>query len=98
MLAFADLKKNLKKDFTGLLPLRAALLGDSATQLLAQALRGAAFIAGIDLQIWEADFGQVERQVFDEESELYQCKPDIVILFQSSHKLALKLFITTTPK
>ena len=87
MPSFSELKKNLKKDFSGLMPLKAALLGDSATQLLVQALRGAAYNEGFDLKLWEADFGQVERQVFDEGSELYELKPDIVIIFQSSHKL-----------
>ncbi len=87
MLTFAELKKNLKKDFTGLTALKVALLGDSATQLLVQALRGAAFNEGFDLQVWEADFNQVERQVFDNGSELYEYNPDIIIFFQASHKL-----------
>ena len=39
MQTFSELKKNLKKDFTGLVPVKVALLGDSAIQLLAQALR-----------------------------------------------------------
>lgn len=87
MATFAELKKNLKKDYTGLTAVKVALLGDSATQLLSQALRGAAWAEGLDLQIWEADFNQVERQVFDEGSELYEYEPQIVIVFQSSHKL-----------
>ena len=87
MQTFAALKKNLKKDYTGLVPLKLALLGDSATQLLSQALRGAAYDEGFDLQIWEADFGQVERQVFDEGSELYAFEPSVVVIFQSAHKL-----------
>ncbi|MBL0359237.1 MAG: HAD family hydrolase [Chitinophagaceae bacterium] len=87
MATFAELKKNLKKDYTGLTPVKVALLGDTATQLLSQALRGAARSEGLDLQIWEADFNQVERQVFDEGSELYEYQPEIVIIFQSSHKL-----------
>ncbi len=87
MTSFAVLKKNLKKDFSGLKPVKLALLGDTATQLLAQALRGAAWEAGLDLQIWEADYNQVERQVFDSGSELYAFQPDVVLIFQSSHKL-----------
>jgi FkbH-like protein len=86
MSTFAELKKNLKKDFTGLTPLKVALLGDSATQLLVQALRGAGYTEGFDMQVWEADFNQVERQVFDTGSELYEYNPDIIIFFQSSHK------------
>ncbi len=87
MATFAELKKNLKKDYTGLSPLRLALLGDTATQFLGQALRGAGYAEGYDLKLWEADFNQVERQVFDPGSELYEYNPDIIIIFQSSHKL-----------
>jgi len=42
---------------------------------------------GFNLEIWEADFNQIERQVYDPTSELYEFKPEIVIIFQSSHKL-----------
>lgn len=87
MLTFAELKKNLKKDVTGFTRVKLALLGDSATQLLAQGLKGAAWNEGIDLEVWEADFAQVERQIFDEGSELYEFEPSIIVIFQSSHKL-----------
>jgi len=90
MKTFSELKKNLKKDFTNLTAVKIALLGDTATQLLAQALRGEAYNEGLDLQIWESDFNQVERQVFDDSSELYAYQPEIVILFFSSHKLLAK--------
>ncbi len=84
---FSQLKKNLKKDFYGLKAIKVAVLGDSATQFLVQALRGEGYEKGFDLQIQEADFNQIERQVFDPSSELYEFKPEIVIVFQSSHKL-----------
>jgi FkbH-like protein len=84
---FSDLKKNLKKDFSGLEAIKVAVLGDTATQFLVQAIRATGFDWGYDLQIREADFNQVERQVFDPGSELYEFSPDIIILFQSSHKL-----------
>lgn len=87
MLTFAHLKKNLKKDFSNLKELKIAVLGDTATQFLVQALRGSGFEKGFDLKIWEADFNQVERQVFDTSSELYEYKPEIVIIFQSAHRL-----------
>jgi FkbH-like protein len=87
---FPELKKNLKKDFTGLIPVKIAVLGDSATQLLCQALRAAGFDHGFDLQVWEADFNQVERQVFDHSSELYASAPDTIIIFQSTQKLLNK--------
>jgi FkbH-like protein len=84
---FAQLKKNLKKDFSDLKKIKVAVLGDTATQFLIQALKATGFDRGFDLQLWEADFNQIERQVFDAGSELYEFKPEIVIVFQSSHKL-----------
>src|SRR5450432_4571794 len=87
MQTFSELKKNLKKDFTNLKKVKIAILGDTATQFLMQALRGVGYLGGFDLQIWEADFNQVERKVFDPTSELYDFKPEIIIIFQSAHKL-----------
>jgi FkbH-like protein len=84
---FSQLKKNLKASTANLKTIRVALLGDTATQFLGQALRGMGIEHGLDLQIWEADFDQVERQVLDAGSELYEFKPEIVIVFLSTHKL-----------
>jgi FkbH-like protein len=69
--------------------IRVAVLGDTATPFLAQALRGTGFDRGFDLRIWEADFNQIERQVFDHESELYALDPQVIVIFHSSHKLLL---------
>jgi FkbH-like protein len=87
---FFQLKKNLKKDYSGLKTVKIALLGDTATQFLNQALRATGYEQGFDLQIFEADFNQVERQVMDPGSELYEFEPEIVIIFQSTHKLLSK--------
>jgi FkbH-like protein len=87
---FSLLKKNLKRDFSHLRSIKIALLGDSATQFLNQAIRGAGFEYDLDLQIWEADFNQIELQVFDPASDLYAFAPDLVIIFRSAHKLASK--------
>ncbi len=90
MKAFSELKKNLKSDFSKLKPIKVSLLGDTATQFLTQALKGLGYDNGINLEIWEADFNQIERQVYDHFSELYEFEPEIVIIFQSSHKLLTK--------
>ena len=87
MKTFTQLVKNLKNDFSKLKSIRVAVLGDSATQFLSQALRGTGYDYGLDLNIWEADFNQIERQVFDPTSELYEFNPEIVVIFHSSHKL-----------
>jgi FkbH-like protein len=90
MSTFSDLKKNLKKDFSNLRSVKVALLGDTATQFLHQALRGAGFNAALNLQIQEADFNQIERQVLDPTSEFYEFAPEVVIIFQATHKLVGK--------
>ncbi len=88
---FFELKKNLKKDFSGLKKTRVALLGDSSTQFLNQALRGYGYEVGQNLEIFEADYNQIEQQITDNSSELYQFDPEFLVLFQSTTKL-LKSF------
>lgn len=90
MKTFRELIQNLKLEAGQHRKLRIALLGDSATQLLAKALRGAAWDYDLSLDLWEADFDQIERQVFDSESELYRSNPEFVVLFYSSHMLLNK--------
>ena len=87
MKSFTQLKKNLKKDFSALKKLRVALLGDTATQFLNQALKASGFDNNVDLLVWEADFNQIERQILDPSSDLYHQQADVILIFQSSHKL-----------
>jgi len=84
---FTQLAKNLKKDFSNFKQIKIAVLGDTSTQFLSKAIRGMGFEKGLDLVIWEADYNQIERQIFDPSSEFYEFKPEIVVVFQSSHKL-----------
>eukprot|EP01037_Dinobryon_pediforme_P008328 gene8328-8414_t len=49
----------------------------SPTQFLNQAIRGLGFDEGFNLQILESDFNQIELQIFDPSSDLYQFAPDI---------------------
>ncbi len=87
MKTLSELKKNLKKDFSHLENKKVAILGDTPTQLLVQALKGAGYDKGYNLEVFDADFNQIERQIFDGSSELYEFKPDFIIIFQSTHKL-----------
>ncbi|MEM9650403.1 MAG: HAD-IIIC family phosphatase, partial [Bacteroidota bacterium] len=92
------LKKNLKRDFSELRTVKLAVLGDTATQFLTLALKGMGYESGFNLEIWEADFNQIERQVFDSSSELYEYEPDVILVFQSSHKLLDKYNKTEASK
>ena len=88
---FNTLKRNLKKDYSKLTVVKLAIAGDSATQLYAQAVRAYGYNLGINFEIYEADYDQIDMQVFDASSGLYAARPDYVIIFQSTEKL-LKSF------
>ena len=67
--------------------LKVALLGDTATQLLVTSIKGEAIDRNIALDIYEGEYNQVERQLLDPTSDLYQFDASIVVIFQSTHKL-----------
>ena len=87
MLQYNQLKKLLKHIPEGLPSCKVALVGDTATQFLATAIRGTALERGYNIDLYEAEYNQVERQFLDPSSELYAFDADFVILFQSTHKL-----------
>ena len=84
---FLTLKKNLKKDFSGMPEIKIAIVGDFATQFLNQALRGYGYDLNYNFKIYEADYNQIDAQIMDASSELYQFEPDFVLIFQSIQKL-----------
>ncbi len=87
MQSFKQLRKNCKRSDVALGSSRLALVGDTATQFLATALRGEAISRGYDMEIFEAEYNQVERQFLDPSSELHAFNADFIVLFQSTHKL-----------
>lgn len=90
--SFNELKKNNKKDFTGLAPVKIAVLSDSASQFFCQALKGYGYTQSLAFDIWEADYDQVLQTAIDGNSALYERKPDYVIVFESSRKLLAKFY------
>ena len=84
---FKELKQNLGKDFSALPKCRLALLGDSATQFLAKAIKAYGYEEKINFEIFEADFDQLDRQILDSDSELYHSNPEYIVLYLSSEKL-----------
>ena len=84
---FAQLKKSAKKIAENSKKIRVAILGDTATQFLNVSLKGTAFDKGFNFEIYEADFGQISRQVLDPTSEYYEFEPEYTIIFEASHKL-----------
>lgn len=90
MIDFLQLKKNLKKDYSALKSIRVSLLGDSATQFLTIGIRGYGYEQGLNLNIWEAEYNQIEQQISNPHSELYDSDPDYVVIYISSEKLLQK--------
>ena len=84
---FSLLRKNLKGDITKLPKVKLALVGDTATQLLVTAIRGMGIECGYNLEVFEAEYNQVERQFFDTSSDLYQFDADYVLIFQSTREI-----------
>ena len=95
---FSALKKNLRKDFSDFTKYQIALLGDSATQMLYQAIRGYGYDNELDLDIYEADYDQIERQILDPTSELYEFNPKFIVIFPSTQKLMSKFHKLTKPE
>jgi len=87
MFPFNELRKNLKKDFSGFKKIKIALLSDSASQLLNIAIRGYGYHVQLNFDIYEADYDQIDLQIFDPSSELYSFNPDFVFINRSTEKL-----------
>lgn len=86
MLSFKELKRNLKKDVSNLPVVKVALLGDTATQFLATAIKGWGVERGYRIELFEAEYNQVERQFMDPTSDLHQFDAQYIVVFQSTHK------------
>ena len=87
MISFKELKRSLKSDLTGLPSFKMAVVGDTATQLLCTAIRGMGIERGYNIDLFEAEYNQVERQFLDPTSDLYEFNADFIVIFQSTHKL-----------
>lgn len=87
MLTLNQLKRNLKSDLSELPTLKITVVGDTATQLLCTAIRGTGVERGYNIDLFEAEYNQVERQFMDPTSDLYQFDADFIVVFQSTHKL-----------
>ena len=87
MKSFKELKKALKEDLSINPSIKLSVVGDNATQLLCTAIRGVGAVRGYNIDLFEAEYNQVERQFMDPTSDLYQFDADFIVVFQSTHKL-----------
>ncbi len=92
MLTFNQLKKNLRKDTGDLKPVKIAVLSDAATQLLTQAIRGYGVEAGLYFDVYEADYNQVNGEVFNLSSPLYAFNASFVLVNLSTEHLLKEFY------
>lgn len=85
--SLTDLIRNSKRIDEGLKSINVALLSDSATQLLAQGIKGMGVCYKLNLEIFQSDYDQIDLQIFSPDSELYKSNPDFIIIYKSSIKL-----------
>jgi predicted enzyme involved in methoxymalonyl-ACP biosynthesis len=89
---FADIRHNLKRDSSQFPSVKIAILGDTPTQFLHQALKGCAYDRALNLVVYEAGIDQINAQILDATSELYRFRPDHVLLFESSQRLLSRFY------
>ncbi len=92
---YKDLKLNLDKDFSAFPQRRVALLGDTATQFLAKAIRAQGYEARLALNVLDADFDQMNRQILDGSSEMHEFSPEYVVLYPAVERLWERFAKTT---
>ncbi|WP_205780549.1 HAD-IIIC family phosphatase [Mucilaginibacter limnophilus] len=89
---FNHLKRNLKKVVTGMPTLRMAILADMASQFITQAIKGYAIEYGVNFVVFEADYNQIDRQILDPNSELYEFAPDYVLILRGTERLTKQFY------
>jgi FkbH-like protein len=94
---FLELIRNLKQDFGNLREVKLSVLGDSATQHFIQALRGQGYESGINLNIYEAQYNQIEREVFFNDSDFYHFAAPFSLILPTVQKLR-KRFYRSSPE
>jgi FkbH-like protein len=88
-----ELRRNLKKDYSRFPRVKLAVVGDTPTQFLAEALRACAYDLRLDPEIFEAGVGQITAQVLDVTSELYQFEPDYVLIFEATRAVRSRFYM-----
>jgi len=90
---FRELQANLRKEFSGLRPLRVGVAADFSTQMLQQALRGLGRERGYDLEIEGYDLPQL-RALLAGGAAAGDASPDYVLLFESPFTLRQRFWDT----
>lgn len=95
---YSDLEKNCKKSTEMLKQSYSlAVLGNCATQHLATAIKGYAYEEQIGLDVFDADYNQIEAQIMDNSSELNEKQPEFTLFWLCTQKLYEQFCKTENP-
>lgn len=86
-ISFTKLKRNCKICMDGHKECRLSILGDCATQHLATAIKGYGVEEGFKMEVFDADYNQIDAQLLDSDSEFYQFESQFVVIYMCSEKL-----------
>ncbi len=89
-ISFTELKRYAKQSATDFSQIKLAILGDSATQQLAVACKGEGIRRNFDLQVFDADYDQMDALTIDVNSALYAFAPDYILLYFCTEKCLLR--------
>jgi len=87
VLTYRELKRKAKNKGEGLKKTSISILGDTATQLLEKGIVGYGVDRGLDIQVFEADYDQIDLLVFSPDSELYKNDSEFILIYKASEKL-----------
>lgn len=80
-------KESIVPNTSGNGGMRIVVLGNCATQFLAMAIKGYARLEGVEVDVFDADYDQIDAQLIDTNSETYEYKPDCILLYLATDKL-----------
>lgn len=87
MYTFHEIKKAAKLNCAESKVMKIAILGNCATQFLATAIKGYANLENVSIELFDADYNQIDAQLLDSSSETFKFKPDCILLYLSTDKL-----------
>lgn len=77
-------KKGKKSSY---LKCQLAIVGNDATQHLKNAIAGMGMLNKLDIDIFDADYDQLDLQIFDKKSDLYKTNPEMILISMCTQKL-----------
>lgn len=86
MYSFKELRNATKMKMDGK-EMRLAVLGNCSTQFLSTAILGYSKLSELNVNVYDADFNQIEAQLLDKTSEVYSFNPDYILIWLATERL-----------